>query len=206
MRDRMLYQIYDRAVSGLPLLGTPEEMAERYQLDHITVEQTATDLARRYVILGGATGFVCGLPGYVTMPVTIPSNIAGVLLLQSHLCAAIAVLGEHDPREPAARERAIQCLRISRAAGPEETGKRGGSATGRDETKSLFSRLATKLGERGVRLAGEQATRWMGQAASRAGRNARSLPLLGGAVGGLADGYNTRQIGRRARQAFLSAA
>lgn len=200
MRVQMLRKIYDQAAGGLPLLGTPEEVAAHFRRETDAHGEAADHLIQRYVMLCGTTGFVLGLPGYVTMPVTVPTNVAGVLLLQFHLCAALAVLGGKDPQEASVRERSVGCVLGSH----EEDGSRLG-ASDEDETQGLLSRLGTKLGERGVRLLGEQATRWIGRAASQAGRGARSLPLLGGAVGGVADGYSTREVGRRAQRAFLSA-
>lgn len=203
MKLQLLRGLYDRAVQGLPVLGTPTEAARAFQTETSSLATAADRLTQRYVLLCGATGFACGLPGYLSMPLTIPANLAGVLLLQFHLGATLAVLAGRDPHDAAVRERVIGCIMDGRDAGPEATAAREHDREVADEEAlGLLDRLGTKLGERGVRFIGEQAVQWAGRAARRSRRGTRSLPLLGGAVAGLADGYATREASRRVRRTF----
>ena len=198
MRRSVLRQLYDEALDGLPALGTPEAAAGRQRTGTLPRREAAEALVRRYVLLSGATGFACGLPGYLTMPVTIPSNLAGVALLQLHLCAALAVLAGRDPHSGDVRRRCIAC--VLDAPSPSEASDNEPSGVSQrereEETEGLWRRLAGKLGERGVRFASEQV-------ASVLSKGTRSLPLLGGAVGGIADARSTQAVGQRARRAFL---
>ncbi len=189
MKERLMEQFYDRAADGLPLLGRPAEAAERHRKAERAPAEAAEPLIRQYTALCGATGFVLGLPGYVTMPVTIPSNVAGVALLQLHMAAAIAVLGGRNPQDAAVRARCIGCV-----LGDAE------AASERDEAEGLLGRLAAKVGGRGVQFASEQLARRAGRVA---GRSVRSLPLVGGAVAGLLDVRSTRAAGRLAQRVFL---
>lgn len=187
MRRSILRQLYDEALAGLPVLGTPHAAVRSARAES---EGAAADvLVRRYALLGGTTGFLCGLPGYLTMPVTIPSNLAGIALLQLHLTAALAVLAGREPRDEAVRARCIACVLGTDCddASP---------ASGEDEREGLMQRLAEKLGERGLRFASEQVVRLVSN-------GTRSLPLLGGAVGGVSDARSTWAVGQRARRAFL---
>lgn len=189
MRTELSRTIYDEALDGLPLLGTPLEAATRHRQYALSAYDAAESLIRQYATLSGLTGFVCGLPGYMTMPVTIPTNIAGVLLLRAHLCAAVAVLGGRTPHDPSVREQCVACV-LDLDRSPEGT---------RDELSGWASLIASKMGERGVRFVGEHAVYWL----SRAGQGARSLPGLGGFVGGFFDAKTTGDVGRRAREVFL---
>lgn len=218
MRIEALRRLYDRSAGSLPVLGSPQHVVEQIRRETDSTEEAAERITQHYTVLSSATGFVLGLPGYITMPITVPSNIAGVLLLQFHMCAAMAVLGGKDPQTDAVRERAIDCVLDGRDTEPEQleadTSRREPDDMDdddafsleelNDETEGLLARLTTKLGERGIRFLGEQTVRWLGRtAANHAGKGARGLPLLGGVIGGLTDGYSTREIGQRARRAFL---
>lgn len=185
----ILADLYDRAVAGLPLLGTPDRVAGEERERAASTAEGADRIGRRYTTLCGGVGFVLGLPGYGAMPVTVPSNIAAVAALQLHLAASIAALGGRDPRHFGVRARCIVCV----TGNPED-----GCAARRLD--SVGGRIVEKLGERGLRYLSEQATRWVGRGA-RGG--ARNLPLLGGCVGAVADGRSTRTVARRARAAFL---
>lgn len=120
------------------------------------------------------------------MPVTIPSNIAGVLLLQLHMCATIAALGGHDLEDDEVRRQALRCVLTDGAEEDDEDG-----------TAYLLNRIGAKLGERGIRFVSERAIRWVG-------RTSRRLPLVGGVVGGYSDLRSTREVGQRATRMLIA--
>lgn len=218
MNSQLLRPLYDRAARGLPLLGAPtieesparsdqakhEGSGQKHNSEEIGTDETVDRLINRYVAMSSATGFAFGLPGYAAMPVTIPGNVATLLLIQFHLCATIAAMSGRDPQAETVRENAIQCVLDSReleifsnddASDPEASG--------------LADRIASKLSERGVRLLGELATGWLQNAVRRTARSSgilrpRNLPLLGGAFGAINDGSSTRAVGLRAQRAFLA--
>lgn len=191
MRYVVLDKLYDRALSGLPVLGTPRAMARRFEGK--TLEARADRAVAFYTVMSGTAGFAFGITGLITVPVTVPANIASVALLQLHLCAALAVLHGRDPHDADVRAACIAC--VLRRSEAEHTGREETSQPAEREKKSLLSRLTTKLLERGVRITAEQAGRL-------ASRGARSLPLVGGLVGGTSDAYATGEVGRAARAAF----
>lgn len=181
---------YERVREGLPVLGRPDATArEARGAEAEPGEQAAHRLVRRYTALSGAAGFVCGLPGYVSMPVTVPVNVAGVLLLQLHMAQALAIFYGRDPTDDEVKD---GCIREILGAGRPPAGAREG-----EDGDGLLRRTLSKLGERGIRFAGEQAYRVMG-------RGTRSLPLLGGVVGGVHDARSTADVGRGLRDVFRS--
>ncbi len=182
MKYAVLDRLYDQVLAGLPVLGTPEAVARRFQT--LSAGDAARRLDASYTTLCGGAGFAFGLPGLLTAPVTVPANVAGVLLLQLHLCAATAAARGRDPHEAAVREACIACVM-----------RRSDADSQRDETESLLARLGTKIVERGIRVAAEQAPRFLRH-------SARSLPLMGGVIGGATDAYATREVARAARAAF----
>jgi len=201
VRSIILKPLYGIALDGLPFLGTPAATAARFVGRPGSLHLRAEEMAQTHLALCTSTGFVCGLGGFLTLPITLPANVAGVALIQLHLCASTAFLGSHDPHAAQVRELAVQCLTGAIAPGPE-----------RDETQEVVDRSAVKIAERGLRLLAETALAAT-QAASKftAGRlmarriPRRSLPLVGGFIGGASDLYATQKVAAAAREAFLPA-
>ncbi len=200
MRSHLLKPLYNRAVDGLPVLGTPAETAGRFLSGPGTLTERAEEMGQTHTMLCASTGFVLGLPGLLLLPVTLPTNLVGVALIQLHLCAATAFMGGHDPHDREVRRRAIACL----------IGRGTDEASDEDEAVEVVDRSAVKLAERGLRFLAEGAV----GLASRAGRWSatkvvtrqlprRSLPLIGGVLGGVSDAYSTGKVAEAARRAFL---
>ncbi len=185
VRKSFVNRLYSQALRELPGVGTPAASAQTF-LDRASSPRAAADrVRRRYAVYCAMLGFTCGLPGYASVPVTVPTNIAGVFVLQLHMCAVIAVLGGRDPEEDEVRDQSVQCVLDPSTDEAEPRGMLG-----------LARRVGIKLGERGVRFASEQAVRWIG-------RRTRTLPLVGGVVGGCSDLQSTHTVGRRATHLFL---
>ena len=192
MKSTLLKPLYAKAIGGLPVLGTPHDVAARFSQG---AGPPATDrLIGLYTGLCGATGFVCGLPGFLLLPVTLPANVTGVAVLQLHMGAAFAVLGGEDPASDATRDRVIGCLL-------EKLDERGQNT----EEEEVTTRTGVKLAERAVRFAAEQATRVAVKTARGyvVRRAARRLPFVGGFLGAGSDAYTTAHVGGCARETFL---
>jgi len=201
MKALLLKPLYRRALGGLPLLGTPAETAGRYLARPGTLHERAEQMAQAHLALTASTGFVCGLGGFITLPVTLPTNLVGVALLQLHLCASTAFLGAHDPADPAVRSQCIACL-----LGVGQSSDEG------DAAQEVVDRSAVKLAERGLRLLTETAVgvatragKWGAGRVVRSQIPRRSLPLVGGVLGGATDLHATRRVAEAARAAFLDA-
>ena len=67
------------------------------------IEKTIRRLIVESVEAAGVNGFVTGLGGFIAMPVTIPANMAGALVINARLAAAIAYLRGYDPSDPHVR-------------------------------------------------------------------------------------------------------
>lgn len=188
MNGTVLTSLYTRGVNGLPVLGNPSALAE--QLKGETRDDTARAVIRLNTVLCGGTGFVCGVPGYASMPLTIPTNIGGVLLLQLHMTATIATVFGHDVRDDETQATCIRCvLNNSESV----------STSPESPAWPAVKRIGVKMAERGFRFAVEQGVRLV-----RASKRTRGLPLIGGVVGGLSDGYATRKVGQAAQRIFSS--
>lgn len=195
---RTLGWAYDKAVEGLPGLQTAEKMADDYVKKGGTPRDQANSLIRWQVVKASTAGFVTGLGGLVTLPVTLPANLASVFYIQLRMVAAIAHIGGHDVRSDQVRTLAYACLcgsgvvEMLKEAGVQIGARLGtrlvGTISGeviKTINKLVGFRLLTKFGSKGAINLG------------------RLVPFLGGAIGATVDGISTNTIGNIARDVFV---
>ncbi len=152
------------------------------------------------------SGFVAGLGGSLTLPVTIPAQLAATTFTTLRLSFALAILAGRDPLEPACAATAIAC-----ALGGDDLREGGddlrrvdgsigeatqyaairGSGTALQGAAWRLTRLAvTRLAQRGAQRGASMAV-------------TRAVPILGGVIGGTVDGAFTQSAGARAMRAFF---
>lgn len=198
VRRFVLDRMYPSVLGGLPVLGSPQALAAEIAATPGTLDDHVDRLVRRHIALSSATGFVSGLGGWLTLPVALPANLAGVALVQLHMAASVAALAGRDPSVPAVREAVLGCLV---GVMPDDD-----SRTANDEA---VDRVGLKLAERGLRFVVSttlDAATWGAKklASSQVRRRAlRGVPLVGGLIGAVSDGYVTLQVARAARDAFI---
>ncbi len=125
-----LYAIYDAVLQGVPKASKPvEEFAEDYLSKHGTPKAAARDLVQWQVAKCGASGFITGLGGFITLPVAIPANLSSVLYVQLRMVAAIAYMGGYDVHSDQ-----VQTLCYLSLVG--------------DAAADILKQVGTKLGER----------------------------------------------------------
>jgi hypothetical protein len=136
-------------------------------------------LIRTHVALAGAQGFITNLGGLITLPISLPSNVAAAYVIQTHLIASIASLRGHDVDSEEVQTAILLCLLGN--AGTELFKKVGI----KQFTKKAASALITKYG-----------TKKIGTLA------AKGVPVLGGVIGGGVDAASTRAVGAFANRYF----
>ncbi|MEM6326742.1 MAG: EcsC family protein [Bacteroidota bacterium] len=201
VRQFIFDRLYPRAMEGLPGLGTPEDFAARFYDDGESPRERGERLVVAHIALSSATGFASGLGGWITLPITLPANLTGVALLQVHMAASVAALAGKNPRDELTRSRVLECL-IGASPNPE-------AGPVRDAGQETLDRIGLKLAEQGLRtaisLAGDAIT-WGAKTAATSlakRRLLRGIPLVGGVIGALSDGFTTRQVARNALDMFL---
>lgn len=189
---------YDKAVSGFPGIDSSYEMAENYLKNQPDKIKAANSLIRWQNTKAGTSGFLAGLGGIITLPVTIPANLASIMYIQIRMIAAIAVVGGYDLKDDRVKSLVYACMTGNAA---KEIIKDVGLVAGRKfaiegikniSTKSIVAinqkvgfRLVTKFGEKGVINLG------------------KLVPIVGGVIGGSVDSYTTNVIGNIARNTFV---
>ncbi|TNH82608.1 EcsC family protein [Aeromonas sobria] len=190
---------YDKAINGVSGLDSASELADSYMKKSSSPADMANSLIRWQNTKAGTSGFLTGLGGIITMPVTIPANIASVMYVQIRMIAAIAHIGGHDIKDDRVKTLVYACLTGNAAKdimkdvgiviGTKLTTNAIKSISGKtiaEINKKVGFRLLTKFGEKGVINLG------------------KAVPLVGGLIGGSMDSIATNTIGNIARDTFIT--
>lgn len=190
---------YEKAVNGVPGLDTATDLADSYMREGGTPIEQVNSMIRWQNAKAGTSGFITGLGGLVTMPITVPANIASVLYVQLRMVAAIAHIGGRDVRDDKVVTLAYACLLgneakdIIKDVGIVVGSKLATKAIERISRETIVAinqrvgfRLLTKFGEKGVINLG------------------KAIPLVGGLISGTLDAVATNSIGNVARDVFIA--
>lgn len=191
---------YEKAVNGIAGLDSASELASDYMKQSGSRKDQANSLIRWQNTKAGTSGFITGLGGLLTMPITIPANITSVMYVQIRMIAAIAHMGGHDLRNDRVKSLVYACLTGNAAKDilkdmgivigrkiSESLIKKISNETIKEINKKVGFRLLTKFGEKGVINLG------------------KTVPILGGVIGATFDSVATNTIGNIARDTFIVA-
>lgn len=191
--------IADQGINGVPPLSSAHDLALEYKIDtsYENDDERVDSMINWETSKNFTSGFLTGLGGVITMPVTIPSALGASWIIQARMAGAIAELYGHSLKED--RVRTLVLLSLLGDAGKEVV-KQAGIKVGRKLTeqaikgvsgkalqeinKQVGFRLLTKAGETGV----VNLTKF--------------IPVVGGIVGGTFDAISCRAVGRVSRDIF----
>lgn len=196
---RILDAVYAKVLDGVPKVSrSVDEMAGDYLARAKTPKAAAVSLAKWQVAKCGTSGFLTGLGGLVTLPVTLPANIGSVLYVQMRMIAAIAKIGGYDVRSDQVQTMVYMCLTGTALS---DVMKQAGIRVGEKSLEALIKkipgsvlvkinqrmgfRFLTKFGEKGVINLG------------------KLIPVAGGVIGGGMDVVSTTAIARSAVKMFI---
>lgn len=199
MAGSALRKILDIAIDGTTGLPGAREAAASHLSKQQKRDEAIDALALQHVGLAGAQGFVTNLGGIAFLAVSVPANLAGVMILQSRMVAAIAHLRGYDVDDSRVRSAIMMCLlgsdTVVKMLG---NGKLPGNPMTIATAPVFDSALEQQISELvlGVLLTGVGGKK-MGVLFSK------RVPLLGGVVGAGTDGWSTYQIARYASEQFI---
>ncbi len=190
--------LYDRALEGLPGGDSAQEMARDYlDLDGHSVD-CIDALIRWQSVKAGISGFVTGLGGAATLPISIPVNITSVMYIQIRMIAAIAYMGGYDLKDGRVRSFVYLCL-CGNAA--KDVLKDAGIKIGMQLTRHALGQVSSEVVKSINNAVGFRLLTKIGE---KGGINLmKMVPLAGGVVGGAFDSISTHVIGNIARQTFI---
>lgn len=197
--NTLVRYLLDAGLGGAGPLSSAESLANEYRVDRAyrNDDQRVDALIRGETRKNFTTGFITGLGGVATFPVSVPAALGASWLLQARMSGAIASIYGHDLESERVRTTILLSLAgdVARDAmkdlGIELEGKLTQRAVdqipGRalvEINKRIGARLLTKVGQRVVL------------------RFPRAVPVFGGVVGGSLDAVVCRMVGRTAKSLF----
>ncbi|WP_338628408.1 EcsC family protein [Yersinia intermedia] len=184
--------LYQHSVNGGAGLDSAQQLADIY-LQHFPDKVTsASNLILWESTKAATSGFITGLGGAITLPVSIPLNISSILFLQFRMIAAVAIIGGHSVNDPTTRNLIYLCL---------------GGNIAKDILKELCTRrVISALSDSTARHIQQQVTTQLVTRLTTqfTGGITRFIPLIGGVISGGFDYLSTWTVGQLARTIFIS--
>ena len=174
----------------------PTRKVRPYERDDI--EKAIKRLIVESVEAAGVNGFVTGLGGFIAMPVTVPANMAGALVINARLAGAVAYLRGYDPKDP--HVRTVATL-VAVGSNAQQIVKTVGIKVGEKMVIQAIKQLPIALIREINKKAGFMLLAKYGSKRALI-TLAKGIPLVGGVVGGTVDAAMTSAIGRTARAMF----
>ena len=197
--DRLVTMLVDVGLEGRgPIDPVHEVAAAALAKAHGDHEKAVAALARRTTVTGSLGGFVTGLGGFVTMPVSLPVNVAEFYLQAVRMVGAIATLRGYDVSEPRVRTAILLTLvgsdshEVLEKAGMTSAGGRATAYALKGLPPAALMVVNKAVGFRLMRGVSEKVL-------SRFGRG---IPVAGGLVGGGIDGFMMKKIADQAMEEF----
>jgi len=197
---KILDWAYEKAIYGVPGVDSAVELAQKYLKQGGTKREMVNSLIRWQNAKAGTSGFVTGIGGLMTLPVAIPANLASVLFIQVRMIAAIAHIGGHDLRDDKVKTLIYICLVGNFAKDIlQESAIIMGTRITAQVVKSISERSLEAINQKvGFRLL----STFGGKGALKL---SKTVPIVGGIIGGAIDIIATNIIGNVARKIFLPA-
>lgn len=188
---------YDKAIYGIPGLGTAEDLANDYLKADGDLDKKVNSLIRWQNTKSATAGFATGVGGLFTLPVAIPADIASTIYIQIKMVAAIAIMYGIDVRDDKVRTLVYLCLVSSTTKDLlSQFGLKAGGRVFMQSLRKIPASVITKINQRvGIRLL----TRFGRRGVFRLGRLA---PFVGGFINATFDFLSTRAIARVAKRTF----
>lgn len=141
----LLDNLYRFVIAGVPSLSEPVEELAGYYLTH---HPDNPEIAIKNFILNqkmkcSTTGFLTGLGGLITLPVTLPADLASSLYMELRMIAGIAYIRGYDLKDDTVKTLLYLCL-VGNAAG-DVIKQVGIKISGRYTLKKILPKLSREI-------------------------------------------------------------
>lgn len=191
-----LRRVLEIAIDGVGKLPSAKQVAAKSLERHTGSVDAAIDaIVDSHVRLASAQGFVTNLGGLALLPVAIPANLTGVAVLQVRMVASIAHLRGYDVNDDRVRTALVMCL-----LGGEQIARF--IMEGKLPTSPMAVATAPVFDPELDRQVAEEVVADL--MARIGGKNlalvvTKRVPIVGGGIGAVVDGFSTHQIGKYAK-------
>ena len=194
----VMSKCYQAALDGLPGSKSCEELAREYMDRYKASTIAAKELIKQQLLKCSASGLITGFGGLLTLPVTVPANVASVLYVQMRMIAALAAIGGYDVHSDEVQTLVYLCLVGSSLTDVvKSTGIKIANKVTTNMLKKLPGAVLTKINQKvGFRLLTKFGTKG-------AVNLVKVVPVAGALVGAGIDYGSTKLIADKAYNAFL---
>ena len=197
--DRLVKFLLRKGLGGFGPLSSAQDLADEYLIDQgfARHDQRVDSLINWETGKNFTSGFLTGLGGVVSLPLSIPSALGASWLLQARMTGAIARIYGHELNEDRVRTLILLSLAGDRAREAMQTiAARFGNDLNETLLQKVPGRALVEINKRiGVRL--------LTKAGQRTAVNfSKAVPFVGGMVGGTMDAAVCRLVGRTAKSLF----
>ena len=195
-----LRKVLDIAVDGAVKIPGAKVTAGNALKKTGSAELAVDQVIKQHVAMAGAQGFVTNLGGLAAMAVTIPANVTGIAIVQCRMVAAVAHLRGYDIEDPRVRSAILMCLL------GEQNNK---DAIAKNELPSSAMAVATAPVHDpalDATISEKVLAKLMGEVGGKrcATLVGKKIPVIGGGVGAVTDGWATYSTGSFARSQFVT--
>lgn len=185
----------NRAIAGVgPLPSAADAARAQLEEQHGDVDKAVRELIENHVAYAGVEGLATNLGGLVTATIVAPASITGLALIQCRLVAGIAYLRGYDLDDPRVRNAILVCIlgeetvqtMVKRRQLPAPPMAIATAPSHDPELDRVVSSVLA--GELVGRVIGKRMVTTVG----------KRVPLVGGAVGAVTDGWSTYRVGKYA--------
>lgn len=195
----VLNQLYQKSIHGINKVSPPiDQLANDYLSRHSSPESAAHSFIQYQVVKCTTSGFLTGLGGIITLPVSIPANVSSVMYVQMRMIACLAYMGGFDTSSDQVQTLVYACLAgISIDQILKNVGIQFGTKVTMNMVKkipgSVLTKINQKVGFRFITKFGSKGLINLGKA----------IPIVGGVIGGGFDLAETKIIAKRAYTMFI---
>ncbi len=196
---QLLDKLYDQSVQGIAKVSPPiEELANNYLEKSQNVDEAAKKFIKYQIAKCTTSGFVTGLGGLITLPVSIPANVGSVMYVQMRMIACLAYMGGYDTSSDQVQTLVYACLAgISIDQVLKNLGVQFGTKFTMAMVKKIPASVVTKINQKvGFRFL----TKFGSKGLINIGK---AVPIIGGVISGGFDFAETKVIANRAYKMFV---
>lgn len=189
---------YSKAINGVPGLDSAQDIANDFSQREGTLIDKVNSLIRWQSTKAGTSGFVTGLGGLLTLPVTLPVNITSVMYVQIRMVTAIAIMGGYNVKDDRIRTLVYSCIAANSIA---EVAKDFGLSLSNKLLIKAIKKIPTEVIKRINQAIGFKLLTKFGQKGVI--NLGKTIPFIGGIINAAFDVVATNTIGNIARDTFI---
>lgn len=189
---------YSKAINGVPGLDSAQDIANDVSQREGTLIDKVNSLIKWQNAKAGTSGFVTGLGGLLSLPITLPVNITSVMYVQIRMVTAIAIMGGYNVKDDRIRTLVYSCIAANTVA---EVAKDFGLSLSNKLLIKAIEKIPTEVIKRINQAIGFKLLTKFGQ--KGVVNLGKTIPFIGGIINATLDVVATNTIGNIARDTFI---